>query len=593
MHDIGGGARRLAGLIADIQHALRRREAARALLRAVAAALASVAAAGVFALAAPPGWAAGLIACAAVSAAAGAGLAVGLVWRRRPTALLAARLVEARRPELKNALVTFVELAADPSADSSAAEAIARRAAHILARDDTAAFLPPRSWLRPAACAAAGLVACAVALWLNLGGPARPMLPTAEAGLINDVPQAVSPGVATGSADAPLPGAAPGVRPGSPGEGSRGEEDAAGDASPSVAGTPPSAAGDASPSAAGAAKTAATAGAGPSDAQLEAFSRALCADAATLRRMAEALGEPPPAAPDASTAPGAPAAPDASTTPASSGGSARPQPGGVPSPADTSGSPQPGAPAPQPGAPAPQPGAPDPQPGESAPQSGDDGPAASGKPPPSASAEASPSADSTGAPPKDGPGDQAANLASGSGGGPGQGPRPDGGPHERPLSPRNQNVELPDGAAESMRKVRRLIEQAKQRLADAKDRDLFLGRMGVGNAEALEFIAAWDERLGALAPGPDTTAPPGSVRTGGPAETGAVLRPTAATDGSPVGVRRTWTSDERRRLIEGCESPVSPDLRPAVEAYFAEVGRMTARPGGPDDENRRDRTPAP
>ncbi|MFO8014250.1 MAG: hypothetical protein R6X20_13200 [Phycisphaerae bacterium] len=143
----------------------------------VLAALAAVAAVG-----AAVGLAPSALLIAAGAGAAAVAVAAGLGYRLRPSATYLARLVEQERPELKESLVTLVELAADASSDRSMQTALARRAARILSRDPPHAFLPDISWRRPGWTLAASAVMLAGVLWMAKGTAVAPWLPGAAAG---------------------------------------------------------------------------------------------------------------------------------------------------------------------------------------------------------------------------------------------------------------------------------------------------------------------------------------------------------------------------------------------------------------------------
>ena len=172
-HERGADVLPLSRLIAWIQAALRRRAAVRAGLWAVAGALAALAAV----LVADMAWglsgariifylaatAAGLMAVAGAAARAA---------RPVPSAFYVARLIEKRRPDLKNALITFVELACEGAADRSLYAAVGRRAARLLAGTDPVEFLPAPALRRPLAAAGAAAIILARAS----GWPRAPSL---------------------------------------------------------------------------------------------------------------------------------------------------------------------------------------------------------------------------------------------------------------------------------------------------------------------------------------------------------------------------------------------------------------------------------
>ena len=174
------------GLLEYLAWRLRRRAAKAAALWTAAAALAGLAA-GV-AVAAAVGLPPSVLFAALVLGAAAVGVAAGLSYRPRPSPMYLARLVERQRPQLKEALVTLVELAADASSDRTMQTALARRAGRILSCDPPHAFLPAASWRRPAWALVAGSVLLGAVLWLAKGTVVAPWLPGAAAG----TPQAAS-----------------------------------------------------------------------------------------------------------------------------------------------------------------------------------------------------------------------------------------------------------------------------------------------------------------------------------------------------------------------------------------------------------------
>ena len=187
----------LRRLIVQVQKAHRRRAAA---VRALWATSAAVAALTVFLAAdAASGWAEGrrlavYLVVAAASGTAVAGLALA-AWLRIPSPLYVARLIERYHPELKNALITFVELESDPPAsrragttagggpaeDPSVAAAVGRQAARILSGADPTEFLPSRGIRTPAIAAAAAVSILAGVLWMGQGVLFRPWVSAAQA----------------------------------------------------------------------------------------------------------------------------------------------------------------------------------------------------------------------------------------------------------------------------------------------------------------------------------------------------------------------------------------------------------------------------
>jgi len=155
------------GLLTYLASRLRRRAATTAALWT--SALALVALSAVVAADAALDLPTSALLFALAAGAAAVAMAAGLAYRSRPSTLYLARLVERQRPELKEALVTLVELAADASSDRSMQRALARRAGRILSRDPPHTFLPVISWRRPGWALAAGVVTLGAVLWLGHG----------------------------------------------------------------------------------------------------------------------------------------------------------------------------------------------------------------------------------------------------------------------------------------------------------------------------------------------------------------------------------------------------------------------------------------
>ena len=169
----------LHGLLDGLVARLRRRSAVRAALWAATAALAGLAVLVV--LVAAIGLPAVVLLVGALAGAAAVGVAWTVAYRPRPSAVYVARLVEGRRPDLKNALVTLVELMADPSSDRSMQAALARRAARIVSRDPPDALLTLPDTRRPGWAAAGSAVLLGATLWLGQGTAVAPWVTTAEA----------------------------------------------------------------------------------------------------------------------------------------------------------------------------------------------------------------------------------------------------------------------------------------------------------------------------------------------------------------------------------------------------------------------------
>jgi len=118
-----------------------------------------------------------------LAGAAVGGGAVLRAWRRKPAALFIARVIERRRGELKNSLITFLELQADPLEDPNTAAAVGLRAARLLAETDPRVFLPPRRLRRPGMALAGAVLLLGVAMWLGQGVLFDPWTGAAEASI--------------------------------------------------------------------------------------------------------------------------------------------------------------------------------------------------------------------------------------------------------------------------------------------------------------------------------------------------------------------------------------------------------------------------
>jgi len=125
---------------------------------------------------------------AALAGAAGAAISMLLAWARKPSLFYVARLIERGRPELKNDLMTFLDLSANSGADPSAAVAIARRSARLLAKFEPPRLLPPQRLRRPCAAVAGAAVVLAVGVWLAQGVLFQPWIGQAAAGLASGGP---------------------------------------------------------------------------------------------------------------------------------------------------------------------------------------------------------------------------------------------------------------------------------------------------------------------------------------------------------------------------------------------------------------------
>jgi hypothetical protein len=160
---------------------------------------------------------------AAAAAIIAAVVAAVLVGRRRtPSAMYVARLIEQRRPELKNSLMTFVELRRDPAADLSMCDAVGRRAVRLLAGVEAYEFVPDEA-LRPPA-VAVGLAACLLGtvLWLAQGTVLGPWASSAR----GNTTEAPADGPQGGGSRADGAGTSPTGAAGAPGRQSGAKESA-------------------------------------------------------------------------------------------------------------------------------------------------------------------------------------------------------------------------------------------------------------------------------------------------------------------------------------------------------------------------------
>ncbi len=173
-------ARFLIGLAAGVSQGIVRAKMARNGLWAACAGLLALAATVVAdaarGLPAGRGWVYGAVAAGAVGAV---GAALALPWRRIPSIFASARLVERARPELKNGLVTFLEMARNPSDDR--VRAVSRRAARALSDARPVDFLPSARLRGPATAAAMAAGTLGIALWMAQGALFDPWAAGAEA----------------------------------------------------------------------------------------------------------------------------------------------------------------------------------------------------------------------------------------------------------------------------------------------------------------------------------------------------------------------------------------------------------------------------
>ncbi len=515
------GSRLLSHLIGSLQSVLRRRAAGVAAMWATAGALAAIA--GLLAVdwstAAPDSSrsaACGAAGAAAVAVVAGAAF---MAWRRKPSRLYAARLIEKGRPELKNALTTFVELACDPSSDPSMTAAVGRRAATILARDVPGRFLPPLQIRRPLAAVLGAGAIVGLMLWLAQGTRVRPWVASADGGVMaaDIVPVHPAP-------DVPRPVALdwPGPRP------SGGTKRSA----KQTAGRSPA---DTSSAAKAPARQPSRTEREGEAAAAQSLAAAIRADAQTFERLAAAL-----------------AADGASDTEGNGAGTGTPRHDGdaVRGPYGPRNDDESGADAVK-GAVS----------RRASPARAVDG----SEPPSGAGGAAAPQ----GVRPRAAGGAESAKP-----------PRKTAG--DSPLPDREPSDAFPKNALDAMRRARRLIKEADRRLREGEVADAFLGRMGVGNAEFRRFVVAWQQKFEAATSGPTVTPRPREVRSAAGKKEGDVLRPAGGSEAAPIVGPVDLGPDGRKGSVQGTASWVSPRLRPAVTAYFRALDRLTAEPSEKD-----------
>jgi hypothetical protein len=555
MHEHEAEIRCLDHVLAAVEAAFRCRAAACAALWAGGAA-----AAGLTVLLAAdaaadfgPGVRPAVYLIAVAAAAAGIGLAAWTAWLRRPSPLYLARLIEGRRPELKNSLLTYVELRCAQGGDPSMCAAVGRRAGRFLQDADPAEFVPQGS-LRPATAAAtASACVLAAAIWLAQGVVFHHWTASAQASL-----------GARGRAGAAIPAA---VVPGGPAE-----------------------------------AVAAGAAGGPllEEAAPE-LAAAILADGEKLERLAAALGQQSPglSPKQGGQGTGAESAGTGNAAGHSAAGGANAAGGGTESAAGgnaAGGGPTQGAG-----------GGTESAAGGNAPGGGSTQGAGGGTES-AAGGNAAGGGSTQGA----GGGTESAAGGNAAGGGPTQGAGggtesapggradPDGvgspgrpppstggrtGPQARaaapPLGPRPQPTNFPEKTLDAMRRIKRLIDGADERLRDGQVTDGFLGRMGMSNADFRRFIAAWQRKLEQAAP-EAALSPPASLVPGAAPARGDLIGGGSGPDARPITGPDPSASDGRHGAVEGAESQVSARLRPAVAAYFEAVGKLAAESGSKD-----------
>jgi hypothetical protein len=493
-----------------------------------------------------------------------------LAWVRAPSLFYIARLIERGRPELKNDLMTFLDLSADSGDDPSAAVAIARRSARILVQVEPNVLLPPQRLRRPCAAVAGAAVLLAVGFWLAQGVLFQPWIGQAAAGLASGGPAAAAlGGTGTPAVGAPATDVA------------RSEEG-------SVAVAPseePKR--DSEQGSADAAQQKDQSTTGPQQAASGALAERIAADAQTLERLAaalEALANSPSTAPPSSAEQGPAAAGGDETGLGASGVARGLGPANVVRP-NARGQ----APARQDADQGPAGAAG----GTELTETGNNGGGAEHQQTSAGSAESQ----GTVAGDPGGTGDGARQGNGGQGGGAGtprgrQTSRPvepagdagrkTGGPSRPPIPEHPQPTTLPKNPLDATRWADRLIKEADRRLREGEVSDAFLDRMGMSQADFRRFVVAWQRRLDASGPGPAATQAPGAIRTAGRTGAGEAVGVSGAglartiVDGGPDGVPGP------SNLVQDDSSQVGVRFRPVVSAYFDELSRLAEKPKEPE-----------
>ena len=574
-HDGSRGLRFVRALLGSLQSTLRRRAAGAAALWAAAGVLASLAvlllvdAAIGFPGSARPviylvAWLAGVTVVAA---------AVGRAWARRPSASYVARLIEAERPDLKNALITLVELQDAPQADPTMAAALGRRAARLLADAEPRMFLPPAALRRPATAAAGAALMLVSGLWLAQGILFAPWVTAAEAGPV----VSLTGGPVGGGAPRPASGQAPlaglSQQSGQP----RGHAtQASGEAGANGSVPQPVLSGRAESGAAGDSP--------------QALAAELKADAATFDRLAAALGiDAGASAGNGASGAGASrgeAAGRGTPRPANAGDRGANQTGATPgggalsrpdrsarsdagqgSPTSAGREPSAGRDASKPGTPAGD--------GAAMPRSREGAAESPSKSPPQGTGSRGQN---------DGGAPATAHDGAGQGGG-GDArsdsafrPRPG---NEPPLPKRKPGEDFPAEVLDSMHRAERIIKKAEERLREGEVTDAMLQQMGMTNAQFRRFVTSWQRKFETSARGLDAVAVPLAAGAAADASPGRLLRPGQGSAVPPV-TGETRGPDGRKGLVQGSDSQVSPHLRPAVDGYFEAVGRRAVQAAGED-----------
>ena len=565
----------LRHVLVSVQSVLRRRAAVRSAVWASAATLAALAlvlavdAVWVFAHSARPA----IYLLAALAGAASVAVSMFLAWIRAPSLFYVARLIERGRPELKNDLMTFLDLSADSGADPSAAVAIARRSARLLAEFEPTHLLPPHRLRRPCAVVAGAAVALAVGVWLAQGVLFQPWIGRAEAGLVSGGSAAAALG-GSGTAAVEAPGAVA-ARP---------EELAA-----SLAPSPEPKRDSEQPSADAAQQKEASAP-GSQQAAPGALADEIAAEAGTLERLAaalDALTNSPSSAPPSSAEQGPAGAGQGagrdSSQESQQGGGSEPAGSEGPTPLASAGSPEGNSD-----------GNRDGTAGRTERTETGNGSGTGQDPDSTGSAESQGNA--AGDPAGGGPGAQQGNDgqagdrqgnngqggAGGRTGGPGRPPRRLARPTGPPIPERPQPTAFPKNPLDATRWADRLIKEADRRLREGEVSDAFLDRMGMSQADFRRFVVAWQRRLESAAPGPGATQAPGAVRTAAAPGAGEAVEASGAGLASTMVDRGPEGTPGPSNLVQDDPSQVSVRFRPVVSAYFDELSRLAEKPKEPE-----------
>jgi hypothetical protein len=536
LHEGRSERRFLEATITEVQSALARRVAMHAGFWVAAAAMTAMA--GLLAVDAATAFAAGFrpsvygLAMAAGAAAVGAAMLAGRTRVLPP--MCVAQQIERVRPELKHALMTFVELRGDPSADPSMTAAVGRRAARILAEADISEFVPTACVRRAAWAAMGGACLLGVMLWLTQGvlfrhGPAAAEASLMGGGLSLTGPAAIQHELgAAAPGDPQKPPSAPAANP-----------DAAAAPAPLLA-------------------------------------AALQADKEKLDKLAAALGAAQGGAGQGAKSAGGSGNGDGGQG-ANAGGA-----GGSADEGDAAGR-------------APSAGGAGSGANGRAPNAGDSGRAPSvssgsrtneGKrssaggnsPAGENSANVANAQDLAGGARNASAGDKAdGNVGPGGAPGTGEGvPKAPAGRAAPPLTKRPQSDAFPASTLGAMRKVRRLIDEADKRLREGEISDAFLSRMGMSNAEFRRFVAGWQRQLETPARETISAPPPPSPTLGGPAPKLEFSPAGGGSDARPITGLAPQAAAIQGGAVQGADTSVSVRLRPAVSAYFEKVGRLAA-----------------